>query len=205
MSESIHKTLNLVNKAKAGDDEALNLLFCHYMDRILRMVRLRMGPKMRIRLESMDVVQEVMSRAIKAFDNFEVRHEAAFLHWIRRLVQNEIVNLANFHGANKRNSAKEISNLNRDEKNCSVLSSIPADSIWNPGKQLQLKKEVIELEAAMDLLKEEQKEVIIMKQYEGFTFKEIGQEVNCSEDAARMKYVRAMDRLTDILSKTSKD
>ena len=199
MGVEIHTTINLVNRAKAGDDSALNLLFTHYMDRILRMVRMRMGAKMRVRLDSMDVVQEVMERAIKAFDNFEVKHEAAFLHWIRKLVQNEIVNLAEFHNAGKRNPNQEAIKSDGNEKDCSVIGNLPAQSMWNPGRQLKLKEEVIELEAAMDELTEGQREVIIMKQYEGLTFKEMSEILKCEEDAARMKHVLAMDKLTDLM------
>lgn len=200
MSRNLRNTLTLVTRAKSGDNEALNLLLGHYLDRILRMVRMRIGSKMRARLDSMDVVQEVMSRAIKGFENFEVKHEAAFLHWIRKLVQNEIINLANHHNAQKRNINNEVSKNQEFQENRSVISQIPADSIWHPSKQLRLKNEIIELESAMDQLKEDQKEIIIMKQYEGLTYREISGEIGISEDAARMKYGRAMDKLTDILT-----
>lgn len=200
MSGDISETLNLVRQAKSGEPAALNLLLDRYLQRILRIVRLRLGPKLRGRLESMDIVQEVMLRALRGFEQFEARDEAAFLHWISRLVHNEIRDQADFHGAAKRDAAKEVASHNNSEENRSVLSQIPADSVYRPSFQLRLKDDVLRLEAAMDRLNETQRDVIVMRQYEGMSFREIGLEMNLSEDAARMQFSRALDKLTDLMS-----
>lgn len=202
MSDDIANTLYLVRQAKSGESAALNLLLDRYLQRILRIVRMRLGPKLRGRMESMDIVQEVMLRAVRGFDQFEARDEAAFLHWISRLVHNEIRDQADFHNAAKRDSSKEVASSHDSEKNCSVLSQIPADSVYRPSLQLRLKEEVLQLEVAMDKLSETQREVIVMRQYEGLSFKEIGTEMSMSEDAARMQFGRAMDKLTDLMSST---
>ena len=148
----------------------------------------------------MDIVQEVMIRAIKGFENFELRDEKAFLHWISQLVQNQIRDLADYHHAEKRDVNKEIPSVKNSDSDRSVLSTLPAKSIYRPSFQFQLKQDVLELEAAMDQLTEQQKEVVVMRQYEGLSFKEIGEAVNCSEDAARMQFARALDKLTDIMT-----
>ncbi len=200
MADDIRTTLTLVQKAKAGEGEALNLLFDRYVPRILRIVRMRIGSGLRGRMESMDVVQDVMIRAIRAFDQFEAKDEAAFLHWISKLVQNEIRDLADYHNAEKRNVGREVTASNESTDNRSVLSQIPADSMYRPSFQVRLKEDVLQLETALDQLPEKQKEVIIMRQYEGMSFKDIGEKIECSEDAARMQFARAMDRLTDLMT-----
>lgn len=200
MADDIRVTLNLVTRAKAGEDQALNLLLERYLNRILRIVRMKLGPQLRTKMESMDVVQEVMMRAIRGFENFEQKNEAAFLHWISKLVQNEIRDLADYHGAAKRDFKQETDNKKDSSIDSSILSNIPANSEWRPSFQIKLKEDVLELEAAMDQLVEKQRDIVIMRQYEGLSFKEIGHELDCSEDAARMQFARAMDKLTDILS-----
>ena len=47
MADDIKTTLNLIGRAKAGEDQALNLLLERYMSRILKIVRMRLGPKLR--------------------------------------------------------------------------------------------------------------------------------------------------------------
>ena len=202
MPDDIQTTLTLVNKAKAGENQALNLLLDRYMKRILGIVRLRLGSRLRQKMESMDIVQEVMIRAIKGFENFELQDEGAFLHWLSKLVQNQIRDLADYHSAEKRDFKQEKTSLRNSDSDRSILGQIPANSIFRPSVQLQLKEDILELEAALDQLPEKQKEIIIMRQYEGLTFKDIGLEINCSEDAARMQFARAINKLTDIMSET---
>lgn len=200
MSDDIKTTLALVKKAKSGDEAAFNLLLGRYMQRVLRTVRMRLGPMLRGRLESMDIVQEVMIRAIKGFEQFEARDEAAFLHWINKLVQNEIINKAEYHHAIKRTPEREVVQKEKSTNERSFLSNIPADSIYRPSVPLQLKEEYLKLEAALDGLSENHREVIIMRQYEGMSFKDIGAKIGCSERAAGMQYARAMDKLTDLMT-----
>lgn len=195
--EDTHETLRLVAKAKSGDSRALELLLQRYLPRVHMMVRLSLGSVLRSRIESMDVVQEVMSRVLKSFDRFDVRHEAAFLHWVRTLVQNEIKNQAAFHGAARRDGVKEVVVTNETENPRSVLDGLAADTTGTPSQRLSHKDDLDELAGAMQRLPEEQREVIFMRQYEELSFKEMGEILSCSEDAARMKFVRAMDKLTD--------
>lgn len=203
MADNVRETIHLVHRAKAGEDAALNLLLERYLQRILRIVRSRLGPKLRGKMESMDVVQEVMMRAIKGFENFELKDEAAFLHWISKLVQNQIRDVADYHHAEKRDMNREVQKKTSDEKDCSILSNLPADSIYKPSFQIRLKEDVLALEAALDQLPETQREVVIMRQYEGLSFKEIGAELGLSEDAARMQFARSMSKLTDLMSQTT--
>ena len=190
----------MVNKAKAGEDAALNLLLDRYMERVLRIVRMRLGCKLRGKTESMDIVQEVMIRAIKGFKDFEPKDEASFLHWISKLVQNEIRDLADYHNAGKRDFNQEIKKPKNSENDRSVIGNLPAKSMYRPSVQVQFKDDVLHLECAMDQLADAQREIIVMRQYEGMAFKDIAGVIDCSEDAARMQYARAIDKLTDIMT-----
>jgi RNA polymerase sigma-70 factor (ECF subfamily) len=200
MSDDIKTTLTLVQRAKTGENQALNLLLDRYMNRVLRIVRMRLGKHLRQKMESMDVVQEVMIRAIKDFDHFELQNEGAFLRWLSALIQNQISDLADFHSAEKRNQNKEASSGKKSDSDRSILSQLPADSIYRPSVQFQLKQDVLELETALDQLSADQREIIIMRQYEELSFKDIGQTLTLSEDAARMQYTRALGKLTDLMT-----
>ncbi|MBF0107543.1 MAG: sigma-70 family RNA polymerase sigma factor [Deltaproteobacteria bacterium] len=200
MTEDIKTTINLVNKAKAGEGKALDLLLERYMGRVLKIVRMRLGAHLRQKTESMDIVQEVMIRALNGFETFEPKDEAAFLHWISKLVSNEIRDLADYHQAQKRDLNKEHKKAKDQDPSRSVISNLPAKSMYRPSFQVQLKQEVLELETALDQLSEDQRDVVVMRQYEGMSFKDIAEMLNTTEDAARMKFARAIDKLTDLMS-----
>lgn len=191
----------MVQKAKTGDDQALNHLMERYLPRVLKIVRMRMGAKLRSQMESMDMVQDVMQRALKGFDQFDLRHEGAFLHWLRKMVQHEILEWSEHYNAQMRDPNKEIHSDGADGR--SVLDDIPTDSVWNQSLRLHLKDDVLRLEQAMDDLSEEHREIIIMRQHEDLSFPEIGKILKCTEDAARMKYARAMNNLTNAMTKNA--
>jgi DNA-directed RNA polymerase specialized sigma24 family protein len=57
---AIERTRELVVLAQQGHRTAADRLFSVYGDRVRRMVRLRMGDELRQRMESTDLVQEVL-------------------------------------------------------------------------------------------------------------------------------------------------
>ena len=49
---------NLIQKAQAGDEQALARLFDSYRDKLRRMVQVRMDPRLRARIDEDDVLQD---------------------------------------------------------------------------------------------------------------------------------------------------
>ena len=85
MTDSIVQTLELVRASQGGDDDALNRLFERYYPRVRKVIRLRMGPKLREKLESVDILQEVFRTAFEGFERFEMRDEASFINWLSKI------------------------------------------------------------------------------------------------------------------------
>lgn len=193
MQNDIHQTIHLVRQAKSGDAESYNKLFERYLPQVLQMVRLALGPKLRQKLQSMDIVQDVMCRAIKAFEQFDVRHEKAFRYWIRKLVQNEIKSQIEHHSATKRNLDNE-SPIHENP----ALENLAAQSIWQPSKQLAIKEDMTVLQSALDQLEPDEREIIIMRKYEELSFMEIAEILGCTENTARMRFVRSQMKLIDL-------
>ena len=63
------------------------------------------------------------------------------------------------------------------------------------------KEDLAKLEKAIDELKPEYREVIILTKIEGLSYQEIGQKLGKSSDAVRMLATRAMAELTTIFGK----
>ena len=65
-----------------------------------------------------------------------------------------------------------------------------------PSVIMSFSEDLDRLENAMNMLKPEYREVIILTQIEGLSFKEIGNRLDKSPDAIRMQVARAMAALT---------
>jgi RNA polymerase sigma-70 factor (ECF subfamily) len=195
---ALRDSLDLLHSAKKGDQVAYETFMARYFDKVLRIVRARLGVKLRGRQESMDIAQDAMIRVIQGMEKFEPRSEGALIQWVSKLVENQIRDAADYHGAQKRRISQEVP-IGAGAEEPYRLSRIADLSQKTPSQILALKEQLEQLERTLDRLGE-RKEVILLRNYAGMSFKEIGEELNISEDAARMQFIRAMDKLTDLLA-----
>lgn len=95
-------TQTLCNKAKSGDRDAYDQLFALHSDRALMFVRARLGPRLREKVESIDVLQDAYLAAHQAFENFEYVDDGSFTRWLCRIIENRIRDMNDHFGAKKR-------------------------------------------------------------------------------------------------------
>jgi RNA polymerase sigma-70 factor (ECF subfamily) len=86
----LDSTFDLVEQAQAGDREALNQLFGRYLAPLRRWARGRLPQWSRDLMDTDDLVQETVLRAVKGIDRFESRHEGALQAYLRQAVMNRI-------------------------------------------------------------------------------------------------------------------
>lgn len=196
------QSLDLVRSAQEGDSDALNLLFERYYERVRRVVRMRLGRKLRQEMDSGDILQETFMAAAKAFDKYEVREEAALINWLAKLAENQIIRAADYHGAQKRNQDRRmhIQSLS-GSGNLSETQSyqLPGDTPKPDDEVAGVEEEEL-LEACVSELDEEYRELIILREYAGASWEEIARETGRpSSDAARMMHGKAMLELSKLL------
>src|SRR6185436_11410160 len=87
---ALDSTFDLVERAKSGDDDALNQLFARYLPPLRRWASGRLPRWTRDLMDTDDLVQETVVRAVKRIDRFESRHEGALQAYLRQAVVNRI-------------------------------------------------------------------------------------------------------------------
>lgn len=191
------KTQHLVALAKNGDESALGQLCAVYRSRVLWLVRLRMGEELRSKLESVDLVQDVLVCALKDLGNFTYKNEGDFVRWLARIAENRLRdNLDKLH-ADKRDIRKEVRlNSHRFTLEDSFAAALEPIDATTPSAIISKREEFDKLAKAIDTLKPEYKEVIVLTKIEGLSYKEIGDKLGRSADAVRMLFSRAMAALT---------
>jgi len=88
---SSDSSLDLVIRARDGDTVALDRLLARYLPRLRRWASPRMPSGARTMLETGDIVQEAVTRAVRHLDTFEVRHESALFAYFRQAVHHRII------------------------------------------------------------------------------------------------------------------
>jgi RNA polymerase sigma-70 factor (subfamily 1) len=193
------KSIELVQRAQDGDAVALDRLFERYYERVRRIVRLRMGRELRRSVDSGDILQETFHVAVRAFDSFQVRDEASLINWLSKLAERQVLTAAAHHRAHKRDKRREVLISEAGSRDASRADSMPMDlaaSTTGPLEHMSAAEQTEIVEECIRGLDEEQRELIILRDYAGAAWDSVARETGRpSEAAARMAHSRAVIEL----------
>lgn len=198
-----YRTQRLVTLAKDGDQAALNQLFTAYNERVLRIIRMRLGPELRTKLQSMDLVQDAFVSALRSMQSFTYKNEGDFLRWISKIAENRLKdNLEKFH-ADKRDIHREVPlNTNSSTTQDTFIPTNEPVDFTTPSLIMSKREDMDRLEKAMENLKSEYREVITLTKIEGLSYKEAAEKLGKGPDAVRMLLSRALTALSQNFEKT---
>ena len=198
-----HKTQHLVTLAKEGDQSAINQLCRIYGERVRRIIRLRIDRKLRPKIDSVDVVQDALVLALAGLKNFTYRNEGDFLRWLSRIAENKLHDVLDKFYAEKRDIRREIpfKKVETDTEEGSVGIAGPLQTT-TPGDLLIRKEQLDRLENAIDSLKPEYREVVLLSRIERLSHEEIATKLGKSKGAVAMLLSRALVALTAAYEKT---
>ncbi len=175
----------LLVAARGGEVEALEELLLQHAPRLLLLVRGRMGT-LRARMESQDVLQNVLLKAFSRFEQFSGPSRALGA-WLSQIAEFEIRDLWQHHRRQRRDMAVETAAEAPDEVAARVTSIT---------ERLGRRERSEALAEALGGLSDEHREVIFLRYGLELEFAAIGERMDRSPDAARMLLGRAMSALT---------
>lgn len=187
------RTHELLTAARNGDPQACDRLFARVADRLLLFVRLRLGPALRARVDSMDVLQETFLHAHRDLARFEPSTgdpERGFAQWLCGVAENRIKDLAALHGAKRRDPKRE------ERKVSEVLATLQRAG-HGPATSLVRREERHRLAEAVEALDDEDREVLVLRHFGGLSLDAIAARLSRSASAVR----RALGRATRDLGK----
>ena len=160
-----------------------------------RIIRLRLDQKLRPKVDSIDVVQDALILALGGLKEFTYRNEGDFLRWLSRIAENRLRDIQKEFHADKRDIRKEISFKREGSTDGSFRAAEPIGTT-TPSVVMRKKEALDRLEKALDTLKPEYREVIVLKKIEGLSHAEIAERLNKTTNAVPMLLFRAMAALT---------
>ncbi|MGQ0554212.1 MAG: sigma-70 family RNA polymerase sigma factor [Planctomycetota bacterium] len=194
-AEETWVSIELLNRAQAGDAGALDQLLRRYEDRLRRVVRVRLDAKLRGLCESADVVQETLSAALTRIGDLQVSDRGAILRWLTRIAENEMTDL-------RRRALSAKRDRNR-EKALDTHFDLPArgDSPSEIAANRELQHRV---DAAVASLPAEAREVILLRTYYGSSWEDVAAALGSpSAEAARKLHSRAMIKLARAIQQSA--
>jgi RNA polymerase sigma-70 factor (ECF subfamily) len=179
------ETARLFERARDGGADALDALYRRVAAKLLPLIRLRMGRALRAEMESRDILQAVM---LKSFQKFrDVQDGRALMAWLARIAENEIRDRVDHMHRQRRDVARR--------EPLDEAADVPTP-LRRALSQVILNEQTTRLEAALESLTADQREVIVLRTLEELSFPEIARRLGRTDDACRMAFARAMAALT---------
>jgi RNA polymerase sigma-70 factor, ECF subfamily len=183
----LERTVDLIARAKVGDTEALDRLCTRFLPSLRRWASGRLPRHARSLMDTDDLVQETVIRAVKRLDAFEPRHEGALQAYLRQAVMNRIRDEV-------RRAVRSPAETGLDDRH--------ADGTASPLDVAIGAEAVSRYEAALARLRPEEREAVIARIEMDGSYHDLATALGKpSADAARMAVSRALVRLAEEMSR----
>jgi RNA polymerase sigma-70 factor (ECF subfamily) len=193
MAQGEDATALLLAGVRNGDPDALRALLVRDLEWITSYVHRHLGGVVRQRAETQDVVQEVFVRLLERGPHFSVGSRGLFRRLMAHIIQNTLVSMARRYGAAARTPERE-----RSLGSGTVLyleGDAPRRPVTPPPEHAARAEERDWIRLALELLDPLDQAILRLRDWEELPFAEAGRQVGLAEDAARMRYQRALHKL----------
>lgn len=160
-------------------------------------VRLRMGRVLGERESGRDLVQSVCREVLEHADRVRHGGEDGFERWLFTMALRKIGQRFAYYGAKKRDAARDVRLWSGSDPGFDRAFSRVAGELVSPSRGASLREDLARLEAAFDLLSEEQRDVIVRVRLLGEPHAEVARQLDKSEAATRSLLFRALAKLSE--------
>ncbi len=206
MWPSEEQTEELLASARAGDPDAVGRLLQRHRQSIRRMIDLRMDRKIQRRLDASDIVQDVLIEANRRLADYLQNPVMPFHLWLRQMAKDRIIDAHRRHRRAARRSVDREQALaapGRLDQSTFDLAAELSDGELTPAAAATWRELQRRFQAAVETLDDGDREVVLMRHFEGLTNTETAQALGLSPPAAGMRYLRAMRRLRSLLDENT--
>jgi len=175
-----------------GDRNAMQKLLERHLDWIEQFARRKLSPLLRTKTETGDIVQDALVQFLRHGPRFTISNDGQLRALLARIVENVIRDKYDWFTALRRTVAKE-----RPLPPDTVLNLAPsAGSGQTPSQIVHKSEQEAWVRLGLELLDPDDRRVLILRDWDGLTYIEIGKQLDMSEFAARRRYLRSLGLLT---------
>lgn len=179
----------LIADFQKGDAKALEMLFEHYKRSILNYALRIVGN----RADAEDVVSDVFMAVFVNKDRYQHQPKAKFSTWLFTIARNSCIS--------KLRKKKNVFSLWMQNIQNGEYEQLDVPDIESMPDQLIKEKEMaVMVKKAIEKLPDTQREALVLREYQNFSYEEISQILGCSLENVKILIFRARERLRQELS-----
>lgn len=181
--------IEMILAIRKGDAVAYQGLVEKYQNRVYNLIY----GMVRNREDARDLTQDSFVKAYQKLDSF--RLEASFYTWLYRIAMN--VSIDFIRKAKRRGTTEFDEGVAVKESDGGISESHHQDS---PSKELERKQLYSKIMTALQKLPEDQRQAVLLRELEGFSYKEISDIMGIPEGTVMSRLFYARKRLQQLLS-----
>jgi RNA polymerase sigma-70 factor (ECF subfamily) len=187
----------LLTSLRCGNRAAVGDLFELHRERLLRVVHVRLSPRLRQRVDTADVVQETYLVASKRIDEFLSQQEGSLFVWLRFLAVQKVVDLHREHlRAMKRSMAREVGA--EHTSSAQILANLIATTSTPCAKAMrgELRDRLTQV---IQEIPESDRNILLLRHFEQLTNQEVAETLKMNQSSVSTRHVRALVKLKSLL------
>ena len=196
-------TGELLDRSAAGDTSARGQLLAQHRERLLRMVAVRLDPRLVARVDPSDVVQDALAEADARLDGYLRDRPLPFYPWLRQLAQERLAQLYRRHIAARRRSVGREEAMGLSDRSAAELAERLFARGSSPSRHASREELRMRVRSAVAALPETDRELLVLRNLEQLTVAETAEVLGLAEGAVKMRHVRALARLRTALGELS--
>jgi RNA polymerase sigma-70 factor, ECF subfamily len=174
------------------DMALLGKLFEEHQAKLLAMVQRRLDPALAARVSAEDILSDAFLEARRKWPAFKAQSVMTPYAWLYRIVRDCLIEAWRRENRACRDPDRELAWPERSSMQL-VLGLVGSGS--SPSEhvaQVELRQRVVE---TLKLLKDKDRDILWMRHHDDLSFHEVAAVLGIAETAARVRYVRALERL----------
>ncbi len=194
------QTQSLLEQVQTGDSTAFEQLFARHKDYLRNIIEMRMDRRLKSRFDASDVLQETHLEVSERLQEYLARRPMPFRLWLRKTAQQRLLRMRRAHaeGQNKALS-REVPLPHRSSVE---LAQQLLGTATTPSKQIGRHELARLVRAAIGQLAEAEREMLLMRNFEGLTVREVGCILDLDPGTVSRRHGKALMRLAKILLET---
>ena len=185
MADSNEITL-LIKEAQKGNTESFGKLVMSY-EKFIYNTAFRMFSNQE---DAKDIAQEALIKAYKNIDKFDFN--SSFSTWLYRITVNTCIDEL------RRRKGKETYSTDSDDEETGLSIQL-ADTAGSAEEAIMEKETVFEVRNAINMLAEEHKAVIILRDIQDLSYEEVAETLDINIGTVKSRLARARKKLKDII------
>jgi RNA polymerase sigma-70 factor (ECF subfamily) len=185
----------LVRELQSGSEAAFALLIAQYSHPIYSLI----ARSLRDPADAADVTQEVFVKVFRSISSFH--GDASLRTWIYRIALHETSNQRRWWSRHKRQELAIDAPIENEEGECTCMADMLATADASPFDQVLRSETRHRVEAALRELPDAYREVVVLREIEGFGYEEIAEILNVNLGTVKSRLTRGRAALREFLKR----